>query len=251
MKLFLLLLSISAATAFAQNGAPIDPPWGNVVAVCSGEPNSDREIRLKDVEIDNCFITNFSNHPVTLTPGMVLTALPGLAPLNPNRAQQQLKEAFYSSKKNKALRIIGYLSIPAMAVTGGGFVAASAVVVGGLGIGLLEANQVSADLRSALPDLNAYGASPIPDQLTLDAFQTGHFGASFTVFAAKRKKGADTITGNVYFPPASTMNQAPVAPVQVAPTPVVPSNTTPQKNALSSLMLTSSLRAEYMGLEGR
>lgn len=160
---------------------------GDLRAMCSPESLAANALGIKNVGTWDCNWVNGTATRVTVPIQAMYLAMPALHVISPARAQIIINQANTNSWRSRALRALDYGSIIAMAVTGGGAVAASKLVVMGIGLGSNLAGKVAANLTAQQPDLAAFSPN-CPETLTLDPGA----GLTCTLYASKMK-GAATI----------------------------------------------------------
>lgn len=173
------LLSVVLVTSLASAG--------DLRVMCSPESLAANSLGIKTVGTWDCNWVNGLTTRVTVPIQAMYLAMPQLHVISPARAQIIINQANRNSWRSRTLRAIDYGSIIAMAVTGGGAVAASKLVVMGIGLGSNIVGKVAANLTAQQPDLAAF-ASDCPAVVNLDPGA----GLTCTLYASKMK-GAATI----------------------------------------------------------
>lgn len=170
-----ILLLIVSAHLFA----------GDLRVMCSPESMAANALKVTAVGTWDCYWLNGTAAAVKVPIQAMYLAMPTLHAIAPARAQILVNQANANSWRSRALRGLDYGSIIAIAVTGGGAVAASKLVVMGLGLASNLTAKVAANLNAQQPDLAAFTPN-CPDVLNLDAGA----GYTCTLYASKMKNVA-------------------------------------------------------------
>lgn len=163
-------------------------------------------------------VINYSDHPVPVSPEMILASLPKLHRLDPKITGYIMAQANYHSRTSRILRLLDYGTIPVVAFMGGGIIKTTAREVAEVAIGLKVADKYGNDLKAQQPDLAAYGDNLPDGEILLPAYGQAGFSRTYRIYSGKIK-GADTMQAQIYVPDvlvaaptASPKPQAAVSP---------------------------------------
>ncbi len=188
------LILLLASSAFAQS---------DVRVMFTPEPLAVNLLGVKSIGIWDVQLVNYSAQPVTISVEMLLMAAPAIHRIDRKRAQQLIARANSQSWRSRLLRGFDYLSIPLVAIPGGGIITISKQGLAALALGTMLLHRVSDNLQAQQPDLSAY-TDDLASEITLAPFGQHGFSMTATMFAGKIKGAATVGPVQIYLPAQKT-----------------------------------------------
>jgi hypothetical protein len=157
-------------------------------------------------------MVNMSSQAVIVRREEVLMGVPRLHVISAARALESVRRTDRKSKSNQIIGGLSFLDIIVPGLMGGGLIQASVKAVASAALGTAVLHHYTDLLKSEQPDLSAFTANELPEEVSLAPYGQSGYGATYTVYASKMK-GADTL-GPVLIgapPPPQQLTPAPAA----------------------------------------